>query len=56
MNINMFDLTIFFTGIYDKFADAFSNAVKSLKMGNGFEEGVVLVITSVSNLIEILLL
>ncbi|XP_073274222.1 succinate-semialdehyde dehydrogenase, mitochondrial-like isoform X1 [Primulina huaijiensis] len=29
-------------GIYDKFADAFSNAVKSLKVGNGFEEGVVL--------------
>ncbi|XP_076916855.1 succinate-semialdehyde dehydrogenase, mitochondrial-like [Bidens hawaiensis] len=27
-------------GIYDKFINAFSNAVKSLKVGNGFSEGV----------------
>ncbi|KZV27594.1 succinate-semialdehyde dehydrogenase, mitochondrial [Dorcoceras hygrometricum] len=39
-------------GIYDKFADAFSKAVKSLKMGNGFEEGVVLVETLVQDAVS----
>lgn len=31
----------FCAGIYEKFADAFSKAVKNLKVGDGFGEGVV---------------
>ena len=37
---------LFFTtsGIYEKFADAFVKACEGLKVGNGFEKGVSLVI------------
>lgn len=33
-------------GIYEKFANAFSNAVESMKVGDGFGEGVVQVVSS----------
>ena len=35
-----FDIGNLYTGIYDKFANALSNAVQRMQVGNGFHEDV----------------
>ena len=38
--LHLVSISIFFsTGIYDKFAEAFSEAVQKLEVGDGFKEG-----------------
>lgn len=38
--MDLWDTLSLCTGIYEKFADAFSKAVQNLQVGDGFSEGV----------------